>query len=161
MILSFTSPDSDKLIGRMKEGISEHDAHCYGLKNGSGNLQKHLFLKHCAVYMDAAKKNNWKMTKSLDAQDRLAVQGGSPGHQLLEFIQFLIHFIVTDAQLSPALSDFYLAYPFSPSLFVLLIAPNYVISAGFSIPASNTSPIATAYVNKLQLNGKGLQEIVR
>ena len=109
--------------------------------------------------MDAAKKNNWKMTKSLDAQDKLAVQGGSPGHQLPEFtydvfIQYLVRFIVADDQVSPALPDFYLAYPFSPSLFVLLIAPNFVISAGFSGPTLNTSPITTAYVNELQLNGK-------
>ena len=34
-----------------KEGFSEHDTHCYGLKTGSGNLQKHLFLKHRAMYM--------------------------------------------------------------------------------------------------------------
>ena len=109
--------------------------------------------------MDAAKQNNWKMTMSLDAQDKLAVQGGSPGHQLPEFTydvftQFLIRFIVTDDQVSPALPDFYLAYPFSPSLFVLSIAPNFVISAGFSGPASSTSPIATVYANELQLNGK-------
>ena len=99
------------------------------------------------------------MTKSLDAQDKLAVQGGLPGHQLPGFtydvfIQFLICFIVADDQVSPALPDFYLAYPFSFSLFMFLIALNFVISAGFSGPASNTSPIATVYTNELQLNGK-------
>ena len=125
-----------------------NDAHCYGPKTSSGNLQKHLFLKHHATYLDAAKQNNWKMTKSLMAQDKLTVQGSSPGHQLPGFtydvfIQFLICFIVADDQVSPALPDFYLAYPFSPSLFVLSIALNFVISAGFSSPASNTSPIVT------------------
>ena len=41
-----------------------------------------------------------------------------------------------------------------PSTVVLLIALNFMISAGFSVPALNTSPIVTVYVNKLQLNEK-------
>ena len=113
--------------------------------------------------MDAAKKNNWKMTKSLDAQDKLAVQGGSPEHQVPAynydlFIQYIVHFIVTDDQVSAALPDFHLAYTFQPSHFVLSIAPNFVISAGFSDPTLNTYPIATPYVNELPLNGRRLSQ---
>ena len=67
---------------------------------GSSNLRKHLVVKHLALYKDTAKTHNWKH-KSLDAQDKPAMQEGSPGRRLPEysyavFIQFLIRFIVTD-----------------------------------------------------------------
>ncbi|KAH9159383.1 hypothetical protein EDB89DRAFT_1916285 [Lactarius sanguifluus] len=100
----------------LKEGLSEEKARCYGPNTGNSNLRKHLVVKHLALYKDAAKTHNWKH-KSLDAQDKPAVQEGSPGHGLPDytyavFIQFLIRFIVVDDQASIALLDFCLTLPF-------------------------------------------------
>ena len=59
--------------------------------------------------MDAAKTHKWKVTKSLDVQGRPATQVGLSEQLLLEysydaFVQYLIHFIVTDDQVSIVLT---------------------------------------------------------
>lgn len=148
------------LTNNRDDGLSINDAHCYGPKTGSGNLRKHLYSKHKVRYMDAAKKNKWTLSKSLDAQDKPAVQSGSQERQLPEysydvFVQYLVRFIVADDQVSPPDVHLILSYPFQSSHFALSIAPNFVMSAGFSDPTSKMSPVATAYVNALPLNGQG------
>ena len=80
--------------------------------------------------MDAAKKNNWKFTKSLDAQDKLAVQGGLPGCQLPEydydtFIQYLVRFIVADDQVSTALPYFHLSLSFPTQSLHVVDCPEF------------------------------------
>lgn len=71
-------------------------------------------MKHHASYLEAAKKHRWKLTKSLDVQETPARQGGLAEHQVPEyshdvFVQYLIHFIVTDDQVSAALPDLQLS----------------------------------------------------
>jgi hypothetical protein len=128
-------------------GLSVDNTHCYGPNTGSGNLQKHLHLKHRVQYMDAAKKYNWTISKSLDAQDKPAMQSNSHEHQFPEysydvFVQYLICFIVANDQVSAATQvHLRLSFPFQSSHFALSIAPNFVISAGFSNPTLKTSPV--------------------
>ncbi len=79
-------------------------------------------MKHLTLYKDAAKAHKWKH-KSLDAQDKPAVQEGFPGHGLPEysydiFIQFLVRFIVVDDQVNVTLLDLYLSYPLELSHFM-------------------------------------------
>jgi hypothetical protein len=79
--------------------------------------------------MDAAKKHNWTLSKSLDGQDKPA-QGGSPHRQLPEysndvFIQYLIRFIVADDQVSPALPDFYLNLSFPTQSLRVVDCPEF------------------------------------
>ena len=71
-------------------------------------------MKHRASYLDAAKKHRWKLTKSLDVQETPTRQGGSAEHQVPEyshdvFVQYLVHFIVADDQVSTALPDLHLS----------------------------------------------------
>jgi hypothetical protein len=87
-------------------------------------------MKHSAAYMNAAKKNNWKLSKSLDAQDKPAVQGDSPEHRLPEynydvFVQYLVHFIVADDQVSAALPDFHLSLSFPTQSLRVVDCPEF------------------------------------
>jgi hypothetical protein len=94
-------------------GISEENTHCYGLHTASSNLWKHLLIKHHTSYLDAAKKYKWKLTKSLDVQEKPTV-GSSAECQLPEysydvFVQYLVCFIITDDQVNAAPPDLHLS----------------------------------------------------
>ena len=80
--------------------------------------------------MDAANKHKWKITKSLDAQDRLAIQDGSSGHQLLgysydTFVEYLVRFIVADDQVSATLPDFHLSSSFRTQSLRVVDCPEF------------------------------------
>ena len=79
---------------------------------GEGNFAKMRVQDLCQpLYWEALMKYKWAMPKSLDEQNEFGVQKNSPGHQVPDFtpnifIQYLIHWIIADDQVSVVLPRF-------------------------------------------------------
>ena len=76
--------------------------------------------------MEAAKTHNWEVTQ--DAQDKLAVQDGSPELPVYTydaFVQYLVRFIVADDQVSASQSEFNLRSSFRTQSLRVVDCPEF------------------------------------
>src|SRR5712692_5446002 len=79
----------------------------YGMATGYQNLQKHLASKHTAAYNRTIVEKNWNYCLSSDVKSSKSVEASKCSLSLFTqtlFIDYIIHFVIADDQVSNVFS---------------------------------------------------------